>query len=57
MSFREPVVLTGRQWVTLEPLSGEHVEEIAAVASDGTAFSQGSAAQNAAAAIAATNSE
>lgn len=35
MSFREPVVLTGRQWVTLEPLSGEHVEEIAAVADAG----------------------
>ncbi len=35
MSFREPVVLTGRRWVTLEPLGGEHVEEIAAVADAG----------------------
>jgi RimJ/RimL family protein N-acetyltransferase len=33
--FVEPVSLTGDQWVTLEPLSREHIPEIAAVAADG----------------------
>lgn len=33
--FVEPVTLTGCRWVTLEPLTREHVPEIAAVADDG----------------------
>jgi RimJ/RimL family protein N-acetyltransferase len=33
--FVEPVSLTGDRWVTLEPLSREHVPEIAAAAADG----------------------
>ena len=33
--FVEPVTLTGQRWVTLEPLSREHVAEIAAAAADG----------------------
>jgi len=33
--FVEPVSLTGQRWVKLEPLSREHVPEIAAAASDG----------------------
>lgn len=33
--FIEPVRLTGQRWVALEPLSREHVPEIAAAASDG----------------------
>ncbi|KUI41566.1 GCN5 family acetyltransferase [Mycobacterium sp. IS-1590] len=33
--FVEPVVLTGEQWVTLEPLRREHISEVAAVAADG----------------------
>lgn len=33
--FVEPVVLTGDQWVALEPLRREHISEIAAVAADG----------------------
>ena len=32
--FIEPVSLTGRRWVALEPLSREHIPEIAAVAAD-----------------------
>ncbi|CAN7605366.1 GNAT family N-acetyltransferase [Mycolicibacterium frederiksbergense] len=32
MSFVEPVVLTGRRWVTLEPLQAGHAAEIAAAA-------------------------
>lgn len=35
MSFVEPVVLTGDRWVTLEPLTTDHVDEIADAASDG----------------------
>ncbi|MDO0974957.1 GNAT family N-acetyltransferase [Mycolicibacterium frederiksbergense] len=34
MSFVEPVVLTGRRWVTLEPLQAGHAAEIAAAAAD-----------------------
>ena len=33
--FVEPVSLTGERWVSLEPLSREHVPEIAAAAADG----------------------
>ncbi|HEV7421041.1 MAG TPA: GNAT family protein [Mycobacterium sp.] len=33
--FLPPVVLTGRRWVTLEPLSTEHAPEIAAASADG----------------------
>jgi RimJ/RimL family protein N-acetyltransferase len=33
--FVEPVVLTGERWVTLEPLTREHIPEIAAAAADG----------------------
>jgi RimJ/RimL family protein N-acetyltransferase len=33
--FIESVTLTGRQWVALEPLSREHIPEIAAAAADG----------------------
>ncbi len=33
--FVEPVALTGHQWVTLEPLSREHIPEINAAAADG----------------------
>jgi N-acetyltransferase len=33
--FVEPVTLTGDRWVTLEPLSQEHVPEISAAAADG----------------------
>ncbi|AEV73639.1 acetyltransferase, ribosomal protein N-acetylase [Mycolicibacterium rhodesiae NBB3] len=33
--FVEPVSLTGERWVTLEPLSREHVPEISAAAADG----------------------
>jgi N-acetyltransferase len=33
--FVEPVVLTGRQWARLEPLTDDHVDEIAAAAADG----------------------
>jgi N-acetyltransferase len=32
--FIEPVSLTGQRWVALEPLSREHIPEIAAVAAD-----------------------
>ncbi|MUM03944.1 GNAT family N-acetyltransferase [Mycobacterium sp. CBMA 213] len=35
MGFVEPVVLTGSQWVSLEPLTVDHVPEIAAAAADG----------------------
>ena len=33
--FVEPVSLTGQRWVKLEPLSREHVPEIAVAAADG----------------------
>jgi N-acetyltransferase len=33
--FVEPVSLTGERWVTLEPLSREHLPEISAAAADG----------------------
>ena len=33
--FAEPVTLVGGRWVTLEPLTGEHLPEIEAVAADG----------------------
>jgi N-acetyltransferase len=33
--FVEPVALTGQQWVTLEPLTREHLPEIAEAAADG----------------------
>ena len=33
--FVEPVTLTGERWVSLEPLSREHVPEIAAASADG----------------------
>jgi RimJ/RimL family protein N-acetyltransferase len=33
--FVEPVILTGEQWVSLEPLTADHVPEIAAAAADG----------------------
>jgi len=33
--FVEPVELTGQQWVKLEPLSRQHLPEIAAAAADG----------------------
>ncbi len=33
--FIEPVRLTGQRWVTLEPLTREHIPEISAVADDG----------------------
>lgn len=32
MGFVEPVVLTGQRWVTLEPLTTDHIPEIAAAA-------------------------
>ncbi len=35
MGFVEPVVLTRRQWVSLEPLTEDHVPEIAEAAADG----------------------
>lgn len=35
MGFVEPVTLTGTRWVSLEPLSADHVPEIAEAASDG----------------------
>jgi len=35
MGFVEPVVLTGRRWVTLEPLTVDHIPEIADAAADG----------------------
>ncbi|MEN4477577.1 GNAT family protein [Mycolicibacterium cosmeticum] len=35
MSFVAPVVLTGQRWVRLEPLTVDHVDEIADAASDG----------------------
>jgi RimJ/RimL family protein N-acetyltransferase len=35
MGFVEPVVLTGRRWVTLEPLTVDHIPEIAEAAADG----------------------
>jgi RimJ/RimL family protein N-acetyltransferase len=34
-SFVEPVTLTGQRWVNLEPLTREHIPEIAAIAADG----------------------
>lgn len=33
--FVEPVKLTGERWVTLEPLTREHIPEIAAASNDG----------------------
>jgi RimJ/RimL family protein N-acetyltransferase len=33
--FVEPVTLTGNRWVTLEPLSREHIPEIKSAAADG----------------------
>ena len=33
--FIEPVTLTGQRWVTLEPLSRDHVPEIASASADG----------------------
>ena len=33
--FVEPVTLTGRRWVSLEPLTPGHVGEVAAASSDG----------------------
>jgi N-acetyltransferase len=33
--FVEPVTLTGRQWVSLEPLTEDHIPEIAVAAADG----------------------
>ncbi|RDH79050.1 N-acetyltransferase [Mycolicibacterium moriokaense] len=33
--FVEPVTLTGAHWVTLEPLTRDHVRELAAAAADG----------------------
>jgi N-acetyltransferase len=33
--FVEPVTLTGQRWVALEPLTREHIPEIAAAAADG----------------------
>ena len=35
MGFVEPVVLTGQRWVTLEPLTTDHIPEIAEAAADG----------------------
>ena len=35
MGFVEPVVMTGQRWVTLEPLTTDHVPEIAAAAVGG----------------------
>ena len=35
MGFIEPVVLTGQRWVSLEPLSEDHLPEIAEAAADG----------------------
>ena len=35
MSFVQPVVLTGQRWVTVEPLTADHVDEIADAAADG----------------------
>jgi RimJ/RimL family protein N-acetyltransferase len=35
--FVQPVTLTGRRWATLEPLTAEHIPEIAAAAADGDA--------------------
>jgi RimJ/RimL family protein N-acetyltransferase len=37
--FVEPVTLTGRRWVLLEPLTTEHISEIAEAAADGDAGS------------------
>lgn len=34
MTFVAPVVLTGRRWVTLEPLQARHTAELAAAAAD-----------------------
>ncbi|MFL0176030.1 GNAT family N-acetyltransferase [Mycobacterium sp. SMC-13] len=34
MGFVEPVVLTGQRWVTLEPLTTDHIPEIAEAAAD-----------------------
>ncbi|OBK75037.1 GNAT family N-acetyltransferase [Mycobacterium sp. 1274761.0] len=33
--FVEPVTLTGQRWVTLEPLTHDHIPEIAAASADG----------------------
>ncbi|MET0698556.1 MAG: GNAT family protein [Mycobacterium sp.] len=33
--FVEPVILTGQRWVMLEPLTQEHIPEVAAAAADG----------------------
>jgi RimJ/RimL family protein N-acetyltransferase len=35
--FVEPVTLTGRRWAVLEPLTAEHIPEVAVAASDGDA--------------------
>jgi len=35
MGFVEPVALTGQRWVTLEPLTTDHIPEIAEAAVDG----------------------
>ena len=35
MGFVEPVTLTGQRWVSLEPLTPEHLPEIAAAVADG----------------------
>ncbi|MES2412461.1 MAG: GNAT family protein [Pseudomonadota bacterium] len=35
MSFLEPVTLTGRNWVVLEPLQPEHADELLEAAKDG----------------------
>jgi N-acetyltransferase len=35
MSFVTPVTLTGQRWVTLEPLTTGHIDEIADAAADG----------------------
>jgi len=37
--FAQPVVLTGQRWVRLEPLTLDHVPEVAAAAGDGDAGS------------------
>ena len=33
--FVQPVVLTGQRWVTIEPLTTEHIDEIAEASADG----------------------